>query len=59
MPAQDKLTEDMPAQGELVEEKLGKLHQMEADSPAVIVIAYMCMIGSLEMEEGADWNGPA
>ncbi len=52
MPAQDKLAEDMPAQGELVVDKLGeqckrKLQQMEADSPAVIVIAYMCIIAKL------------
>jgi hypothetical protein len=42
----------MPAQGELVEDKQGKLHQMEADSPAVIVIAYMYMIGKPGNGEG-------
>ncbi len=52
MPAEDKLAEGMPAQGELVVDKLReqykrKLHQMEADSPAVIVIAYMCIIAKL------------
>jgi hypothetical protein len=52
MPAQDKLTEGMPAQGELVVDKLReqykrKLHQMETDSPAIIVIAYMCIIAKL------------
>ena len=54
MPAQDKLAEDMPAQGELVVDKLGeqckrKLQQMEADSPAVDVIAYVYIIAKLEM----------
>jgi hypothetical protein len=44
--------EGVPAQGELVVDKLGeqckrKLQQMEADSPAVIVIAYMCIIARL------------
>jgi hypothetical protein len=62
MPAQGELVEDKPeadkpAQGELVVDKLGeqhkrKLHQMEADSPAVIVIAYMCIIGKLGNGEG-------
>jgi hypothetical protein len=44
--------EDMPAKGELVEDKLGKLHQMEADSPAVNVIAYMCIITKLGNVKG-------
>ena len=67
MPAQDKLAEDkpvlcmlagsMPAQDKLVVDKLGeqhkrKLHQMEANSLAVIVIAYMCIIGKLGNGEG-------
>jgi hypothetical protein len=57
MPAQGELVEDKPAQGELVVDKLGeqhkrKLHQMEANSPAVIVIAYMCIIGKLGNGEG-------
>jgi hypothetical protein len=44
--------EGVPAQGELVVDKLGeqckrKLQQMETDSPAVIVIAYMCIIARL------------
>jgi hypothetical protein len=57
MQAQGELVEDKPAQGELLVDKLGeqhkrKLHQMEADSPAVIVIAYMCMIGKLGNGEG-------
>jgi hypothetical protein len=57
MPAQSKLAEDKPAQGKLVVDKLGeqhkrKLHQMEDDSPAVIVIAYMCIIGKLGNGEG-------
>jgi hypothetical protein len=59
MPAQgklveDKLVEDTPAQDELevdkdllVENKQGKLYQMEADSPALIVIAYVCIMGKL------------
>ncbi len=29
-----------------------KLHQVEADSPAVIVIAYMCIIAKLGNGEG-------
>ncbi len=50
-------TLSMPAQGELVVDKLEeqhkrKLHQMEADSPAVIVIAYMCIIAKLGNGEG-------
>jgi hypothetical protein len=56
-------TLSMPAQGELVVDKLEeqqkrKLHQMEADSPAVIVIAYMCIIASSEMEKGcgSEWT---
>ncbi len=57
MPAQGELVEDKPAWGELVVDKLGeqhkrKLHQMEADSPAVIVIAYMCILGKLGNGEG-------
>jgi hypothetical protein len=61
MPAQDKLAEDMPAQGELVVDKLGeqckrKLQQMEADSPAVIVIAYMCIIARLGEGCGSEWT---
>ncbi len=48
-------TLSMPAQGELVVDRLEeqqhkrKLHQMEADSPAV---AYMCIIGQLGIGEG-------
>ena len=54
MAAQDKLAEDMPAQGELVVDKLGeqhkkKQHQMEADSPAVNVIVYVYIVSKLEM----------
>jgi hypothetical protein len=57
MPAQDKPAEDMPAQGQLVVDKLEeqhkrKQHQMEADSPAVNAIAYMCKIAKLRNEEG-------
>ncbi len=61
MPAQDKLAEDMPVQGELVVDKLGEqhkreLHQMEADNPAVIVIAYMCIVARPRNGEGM-WIG--
>ncbi len=56
-------TLSMPAQGELVVDKFEeqhkrKLHRMEADSPAVIVIAYMCMIGKLGNGEGcgSEWT---
>ncbi len=66
MPAQDKLAKDMPAQGKLVVGKLGeqhkrKLHQMEADSPAVIVINYVCVYHKKTWEWGMaeDRNGPA
>ncbi len=53
-PALSMLVESMPAQGELVVDKLGeqhkrKLHQMEADSPAVI--DYVCIIKQLENGE--------
>jgi hypothetical protein len=56
-PALSLLAEDMPAQGELVVDKLKeqhkrKLHQMEADNPAVNVIAYMCILAKLENGEG-------
>ncbi len=44
VPAQDKPAEDMPAQD--------KLHQMEDDSPAVIVIAYICIIAKPGNGEG-------
>jgi hypothetical protein len=60
MSTQGELVEDKPAlsmpdQGELVVDKLGeqhkgKLHQMEADSPAVI--DYVCIIKKLEDGEG-------
>ncbi len=40
-PALSMLVESMPVQDK------GKLHQMEADSPAVIVIDYVCMIEKL------------
>jgi hypothetical protein len=43
-PALSMLAESMPAQD--------KLHQMEADSPAVIVIAYICIIAKLGNGEG-------
>ncbi len=61
MPAQDKPAEDMPAQGQLVVDKLEeqhkrKLHQMEADSPAVNVIAYICIIAKPGNGEGL-WIG--
>jgi hypothetical protein len=51
------LAESMPAQDKLVVDKLGeqhkrKLHQMEADSPAVIVIASMYKIAEPENGEG-------
>ncbi len=57
MPTQGKLAEGMPAQGELVEDKLGeqhkrKLYQMETDSPAVIVIDYVCIMEKFEDGEG-------
>ena len=53
--------EGVPAQGELVVDKLGeqckrKLQQMEADCPAVIVIAYMCIIAKPGNGEGL-WIG--
>ncbi len=45
------VVQDKPAQEQLVENKQckRKLQQMEADSPAVNVIAYMCIIAKLEM----------
>jgi hypothetical protein len=66
MSAQGELVEDkpalsMPAQGELVVDKLGeqhkgKLHQMEADSPAVT--DYVCIIKKLEDGKGcgSEWT---
>ncbi len=42
----------------LEEQHKRELHQMEADSPAVNVIAYMCIIAKLGRRV-ADRNGPA
>ncbi len=61
MPAQGELVEDKPEVDKpslsmLVEsmpvQHKRKLHQMEANSLAVIVIAYMCIIGKLGNGEG-------
>jgi hypothetical protein len=57
------VVQSKPALSMLVEDKLEKqckrkLQQMEADSPAVNVIAYMCIIAKLGRRV-VDWNGPA
>jgi hypothetical protein len=55
------VVQDKPAQGKLVVDKLEeqhkrKLHQMEADSPAAIVIVYMCIIAKPRNGKGL-WIG--
>ncbi len=56
------VVQDKPAQEQLVEDKQckRKLQQMKADSPAVIVIAYMCIVSKPgNWRRVVDRNGPA